>query len=128
MENGLRECVADLKHDLGKYVAWRTANFDDDAWTGALTTEFVECLQADLLRTKGDLSAWDVWDRHRQAIPEPWPPELEAVDEAVAVLRAHEAMLRQPTEALAAARPVLRRAQQTIRHELRMLARRLANV
>lgn len=123
----LRELVAALKHDLAKYVAWRTANYPDDAWDGALQPDFVQSLQADILRTKGDLSAWQVWDEASAALGQPLPhPELEAVAAAVDVLRGHETALRSGNQALADARAAIRDAQTTIRSQLRDLHRTLA--
>lgn len=123
----LRELVADLKHDLAKYVAWRSANYGDDAWKGPLTDDFAAALQDDVLRTKGDLSAWQVWDVARSGLGDPLPhPQLREVDAAVALLKAHETALRAGGEALAAVRAEIRGAQQTIRSQLRDLHRTLA--
>ncbi|MCA9651924.1 MAG: hypothetical protein H6712_28540 [Myxococcales bacterium] len=125
------ELAAALKHDLGKYVAWQSANFDDQAWEGPLPPALAEALRADLLRTRsraeGDQAAWEVWEAHVHDLPRPLPePELRTVDGAVAVLHEHEQALRHgPAEALAAARPAIRAAQQTIRGALRDLHRRL---
>ena len=123
----LRERVAALKHDLAKYVAWRTANFGDDAWRGPMPDDFAQALRDDLLRTKGELTAWQVWDEAVAALGDPLPhPELVAVAGAVGVLRAHETALRGEAQALAAARDEIRDAQQTILSQLRDLHRRLA--
>lgn len=123
----LRELIADLKHDLAKYVAWRSANYGDEAWEGPLTDEFAAALQEDVLRTKGELSAWQVWDAARPGLGDPLPhPQLRSVDEAVALLRSHETALRGGGEALAAVRGAIRGAQQTIRSQLRELHRTLA--
>lgn len=123
----LRELIADLKHDLAKYVAWRSANYGDEAWEGPLTDEFAAALQEDVLRTKGDLSAWQVWDAARPSLGDPLPhPQLRRVHEAVALLRSHETALRGGGEALAAVRGAIRGAQQTIRSQLRELHRTLA--
>lgn len=123
----LRELVAALKHDLAKYVAWRSANYPDDAWEGPLQDDFVASLQDDVLRTKGDLSAWQVWDEAAGSLGEPLPhPELEAVAAAVDVLRGHETALRGGNQALAEARASIRDAQMAIRSQLRDLHRKLA--
>lgn len=123
----LRELVAALKHDLAKYVAWRSANYPDDAWEGALQDDFAASLQDDVLRTKGDLSAWQVWDAAAAELGEPLPhAELEAVAAAVDVLRGHEQALRAGNQPLADARPSIREAQMTIRSQLRDLHRKLA--
>ena len=123
----LRELVAALKHDLAKYVAWRSANYPDDAWEGALQDDFVASLQDDVLRTKGDLSAWQVWDAAAAELGEPLPhPELEAVAAAVDVLRSHEQALRAGNQPLADVRGSIREAQMAIRSQLRDLHRKLA--
>jgi hypothetical protein len=123
----LRELVAALKHDLAKYVAWRSANYGDDAWEGALQDDFVQSLQDDVLRTKGDLSAWQVWDAAASELGTPLPhPELEAVAAAVDTLRTHESALRAGNQPLADARASIRAAQSTIRSQLRALHRKLA--
>ena len=123
----LRELVAALKHDLAKYVAWRSANFGDDAWSGPMPEDFAQALRDDVLRTKGSLTAWQVWDEAAAALGDPLPhPELRAVAQAVDVLRGHETALRGQNQALAAARGDIRDAQQTIRSQLRDLHRRLA--
>ncbi|MGH1346138.1 MAG: hypothetical protein ACRBN8_31525 [Nannocystales bacterium] len=123
----LRELVADLKHDLAKYVAWRSANYGDDAWEGPLTDEFAAALQDDVLRTKGNLSAWQVWDAARPGLGDPLPyPHLREIDEAVELLRSHETALRAGGEPLAAIRGTVREAQQSIRSQLRELHRTLA--
>jgi hypothetical protein len=122
----MRERVAALKHDLAKYVAWRSANFDDAAWSGPLTDDFAQALQADVLRTRGDDPAWVVWQRWAAELPAPsGEPELVAVAEAVAELEALEPALRAGGDALARARPTIRAAQQRIRSELAGLHRRL---
>jgi hypothetical protein len=127
----MQERAAALKHDLGKYVAWRSANFDDAAWTGPLDDALIEALQADLLRTRersdGDQAAWEVWAAHTRDLPQPLPePELRAVAAAVAILHAHEPALRAADRsALAGARPAIRGAQAEIRAALRDLHRRL---
>ncbi|MCR9160103.1 MAG: hypothetical protein ACE37F_37730 [Nannocystaceae bacterium] len=126
-EVDLRELVAALKHDLAKYVAWRSANYPEDAWRGPLQDDFAASLQADVLRTKGDLSAWQVWDEAAAQLGEPLPhAELEEVAAAVDVLRGHEEALRAGNRALADARGSIRQAQSTIRSQLRDLHRRLA--
>jgi len=123
----LRELVADLKHDLAKYVAWRSANYGDDAWEGPMTDDFAAALQDDVLRTQGDLSAWQVWDAARPGLGDPLPyPQLREVHDAVALLQTLETALRSGGEALAAVRPEIRGAQQTIRSQLRDLHRTLA--
>lgn len=123
----LREFVAALKHDLAKYVAWRSANYPDDAWEGALQDDFAASLQDDVLRTKGDLSAWRVWDDAVAGLGRPLPhAELESVAAAVDVLRGHEDALRAGNQALADARSSIREAQMAIRSQLRDLHRRLS--
>jgi hypothetical protein len=126
------EQVAALKHDLGKYVAWMSANLGDDHWHGPLRDELVEALRRDLLRTRsgGDgtvETAWELWTRFAADWPRPLPaPELVEVEAAVDLLRAHGPALAQgDRDAIAAARPQIRAAQQTIRSELQKLHRRL---
>jgi hypothetical protein len=128
----LRECVAALKHDLGKYVAWRSVNLPEEAWTGPPDDALVDALCADVLATRrtaaGDEAAWDVFANHTCALPRPWPaPELAAVERAVEALRTCEPALRErDRDRLADLRGVIRGAQGTIRAELAALHRRLA--
>lgn len=124
--------VAVLKHDLGKYVAWMSANLDDGYWTGPVRDELIDALSRDLLRTRTPQEgppepAWAVWDRLSAGLPTPWTaPELARVHEAVAVLRGAEPALRaRDRVALAAVRGDLRAAQRTIRTALQQLHRRL---
>lgn len=126
-----RERAAALKHDLGKYVAWRSANLPDDAWRGTPGVELLEALRADLLHTRsgpeGSEAAWSIFARLAEGWPQPWPAELEAVEQAIASLRSHEdALARGDAAALAPALASIRTAQQTIRAELATLVRRLA--
>lgn len=127
----MQERAAALKHDLGKYVAWRSANFEDAAWSGPLDDALMQALCDDLLRTRqrpgGDQAAWEVWSALTSDLPQPLrEPELDTVAAAVAVLRDHEAALRAADRAaLAVARPAIRKAQADIRNALRDLHRRL---
>jgi hypothetical protein len=123
----LRDLVAALKHDLAKYVAWQSANYDEAAWTGPLGDDLLRSLGADILRTKGEQPAWSVWDDFVVAVGrDSGLTELDAVRDAVDVLREVGSALRsEDREAVARARPAIRRAQQTIRSELRDLHRRL---
>ena len=126
-----RELAAALKHDLGKYVAWRSANLPEAAWQGTASMATLEALRADLLHTRtaptGDESAWVVFERHVSGWPQPWPAELVAVERALAVLRAHAPALQGGDIAsVSAALAELRAAQLTIRSELAALVRRLA--
>lgn len=133
-DSRLRELVAALKHDLAKYVAWRSANFGGEAWNGELSEEFADALQSDVLRTRGEEPAWVVWaqfverwtEQSMQAPPAQAHPELRAVEAAVGQLKAVEPALRLGRGAeLAAARTTIQTAQQAIRSELRTLHRRL---
>lgn len=120
------ELVAALKHDLAKYVAWRSANFDDAAWSGPLSQELLDALRADIVTTRGEHSAWEVWDAFAAAIGSWWPSELDAVKQAVEVLRKVGPDLRDNNlDAVASARSQIRDAQQVIRSQLRDLHRRL---
>lgn len=126
----MRERAAALKHDLGKYVAWRSANLDEAAWTGPVTDELLEALRADVLRTRsgrgGNETAWDVWLRLTTDLPRPLQdPELAVVEAAVEQLREHEVALRQgDVAALVGGRSAIRAAQQRIRAALRDFHRR----
>lgn len=126
----LREWAAALKHDLGKYVAWRSANLPDAAWTGALDELTAQSIRADILATRegadGVEPAWSLFDRLTTRWPHPWPAELQAVAAAVAVLRDLSAVLGDNDRAaLASARSSIHAAQSTIRAELAALHRRL---
>jgi hypothetical protein len=126
-----RERIAALKHDLGKYVAWRSVNLPEDAWTGAPGEPLVDALVADVLSTMtrgdGSVAAWEVFDAHMSDVARPWPaPELARVDEAVRRLEAcAPALARRDLPAIAECRAVIRDAQATIRRELAALHRRL---
>lgn len=128
--DSLLERVAALKHDLGKYVAWRSANLDDEAWATA-DEELVAALRSDILETRrkdtGTEAAWEVWSRLTEDLPRPLEPdELRRVEQAVGVLREHEPALRNGDRAtLGGAAPELRAAQREIRESLRDLQRRL---
>lgn len=128
----LIERVAALKHDLGKYVAWTSANLDEGVWTGPVRVELVDALRADLLETRKSGSrrdtAWEVWSAHRAGLPAPLEPELEAVAAAVAVLERVGPTLRESSElpeSIASERANIRAAQHEIRNRLRDLHRRL---
>lgn len=128
----LRERVAALKHDLGKYVAWTSANLDEEAWEGPVDDGFVDALVGDLLQTRkregGAETAWDVWERLAGDMSRPLDvPELSEVDEAVAQLRKAEQPLRaRDADAIARLRGPIREAQGRIRSALSTLHRRLA--
>lgn len=140
----LLEQVAALKHDLGKYVAWTSANLDDALWEGPVAdppgdpgdagedplAQLIAALRADLLETRkqGERceTAWEVWRAYASELPQPLEPELEAVAEAVAALERVGPALRQgDRQVLAHERPSIRAAQQVIRLQLRELHRRL---
>lgn len=128
--DALIERVGAIKHDLGKYVAWTSANLDEGVWAGPLRDELLDALRADLLDTRKladrSESAWAVWAGHRVALPDPLEPELELVAAAVARLEQLEPALRErDRETIAAARPIIRAAQQDIRKALLDLHRRL---
>lgn len=128
----LAEQVAALKHDLGKYVAWMSANLGDELWRPPVRDELLAALQRDLLRTRTDAAgapetAWEVWSRFAAGRSDlPPEPELREVAAAVATLHAAEPALREGDRAALA--PVLgdiRAAQQAIRAALQQLHRRL---
>jgi hypothetical protein len=126
----LLERVAALKHDLGKYVAWTSANLEESLWHGPVADELIAALRADLLETRkhGERreTAWEVWQAHRDELPRPLEPELEAVASAVARLeRVGSALARGDRETIAGERETIRAAQQDIRLQLRNLHRRL---
>lgn len=122
-----RERAAALKHDLGKYIAWRSANLPESAWQRPLDDATRESLQADILRTRSangvDEPAWALFERLSQQWPQPWPDELVKVERAVAMLRAHADAL---ANGGALPHAELHRAQLEIRSELAALVRRLA--
>jgi hypothetical protein len=126
----LLEQVAALKHDLGKYVAWTSANLDEALWVGPVGDELIAALRADLLETRrhGEACepAWEVWRSHESALPRPLEPELAAVRGAVATLeQVGTALAHADREAIARERGNIRAAQQDIRQQLRALHRRL---
>jgi hypothetical protein len=128
----LRERVAALKHDLAKYVAWRSVNLADDAWRLPLGASAIESLQHDILETRtrrdgGVEAAWEVWDRLLAGVALPELPEVRRAAAAVELLRSAEGLLRSGDAAALSARVTeLRGAQTEIRAALRDLARRLA--
>ena len=130
-EDSLLERVAALKHDLGKYVAWQSANLDDAAWTGPVGETLVSALRSDVLATKkgtdGDRSAWEVWDAHTEDLPRPLrSPELSRVEAAVRVLQAAGPVLRDADRVgIATHRAAIRAAQLEIRAALSGLHRAL---
>ncbi len=125
------EAVAALKHDLGKYSSWISANLPDPAWTGTVTDALVDALQSDLLRTRtrpdgAPEAVWEVWERLGAPLAPFVEPELAAVAIAVGVLRSAEAPLRAGDRgALGPLRAPIRGAQQEIRASLLQLHRRL---
>jgi len=127
----LVEVVAALKHDLGKYVAWRSANMGENAWRAPCSRELIEALRSDILSTHSGMhaneAAWDIWARHTSGLPRPLElPELRAVELAVSQLRDAEPALRASDGAeLARRSDELRSALTTIRSELASLHRRL---
>jgi hypothetical protein len=127
----MRERAAALKHDLGKYVAWRSINLGEDVWTGPVTDELVDALRADLLATRsaGERRecAWEVWARLTADLPRPLDePELARVERAVEALRAFEPALRSGDhQSIEAGRLAIRDAQLEIREALRDFHRRM---
>jgi hypothetical protein len=133
------ELVADLKHDLAKAVAWRSANVAPEGWGPPLRDEALAALRADVLHTRrsgppgAEVSepAWEVWARLMAGRSRPWPAELDDVERAVGELSAAAPLLAVAThelpDAAALERTVaaIRAAQTTIRAQLRELHARL---
>ena len=125
--------ICALKHDLGKYVAWRSANLTEEEWRDA-GPEAQAAVRNDILRTKtlGDgteLSAWmvlrmslDAFSDHERTVAS---PELNLVCRNVEVLESLEgdivsgdAVVHQEIQTR------LRQAQAEIRNSLSALVRR----
>jgi len=128
----VRACVDGLRHDLGKYVAWISANLPDEAFGPPPSPEAVAALQADVLATRRDrsgrpLAAWEVYERWVAGIAdEDVRAALAPVTRAVDTLRAAgPALARGDGSALAAHIPAIRAAQRVIRAKLRALSRSL---
>lgn len=128
----LAQRVASLKHDLGKYCAWMSANLDDADWAPPISDRLIEALQRDLLatRTRRDGSeepAWEVWKRLAGDLDRPLDiDELAEVEKAVSVLAQAEPALREGNrDELEPQAADLRAAQQSIRQQLKVLARRI---
>ena len=84
-----------LKHDLGKYVAWRSANLSEEEWTAASDIA-TDSVRRDVLRTKttaaGEvLPAWEVLSSALKTFSPleraAASPELDRVCEQVGALR-----------------------------------------
>jgi hypothetical protein len=126
-----RERVAALKHDLGKYVAWTSANLDVKIWRMPVGDVLLDALAGDVLRTRprGDdyEAAWEVWERLTHDLDRPLAePELADVEAAVAVLKdAAHSLRARDAKGVAARREQIRAAQHAIRTRLQHLHRRL---
>ncbi len=127
------ERASALKHDLGKYVAWISSNFPDEAWAAPLDEELLAALRSDVLETRKPHhgppeAAWDVWEKLTDGIPRPFvEPELRAVALAVTQLRRAEQPLRSADrDGVSALSAEVRAAQHEIRAQLRAYHRRLA--
>lgn len=131
-EKTIIEIVAALKHDLGKYVAWRSANFHEQAWQEPADPSLVDALVYDIFYTRkkgADAfeSAWEIWDRLSKPLERPflWT-ELHLVESAVDKLRAIEPFLQTKNlSKIVQLRFEIRAAQQTIRNQLRILHKNL---
>ena len=127
----LLERIAALKHDLGKSVAWTSANLEDSAWQTPPGSELMDALAGDLLctgtRDGNPEPAWEVWARLTGDLGRPLPaPELEDVEHAVATLRgAGDALRERDPHALGALLGQIREAQAIVRTSLQALHRRL---
>jgi hypothetical protein len=121
--------AAALKHDLAKYVAWRSANLPDEAWTGPLSEDWLGAVRSDLLATRTregrPESATEVWTRLGIPLLEEAPsPELERIESAMRVVSQAESALRaDDRDEIAALRANLREAQHTIREACAALVR-----
>lgn len=121
--------AAALKHDLAKYVAWRSANLPEEAWTGPLTEDWLGAVRSDLLTTRTregrPESASEVWARLGTPLrEEASSPELETIESAMRVVtRAELALRADDRHELAALRTDLREAQRSIREACAALVR-----
>ncbi len=134
---GFSERVAALKHDLGKYVAWMSANLDDATWGDPDSELLTNALQRDLLRTRTRVdgspeAAWEVWARLAGDLPKRLPAALQEhaaalgrVASAVETLKRHELAVRAGGAAVLPHTESIRGAQRMIRAELRSLHRAL---
>ncbi len=128
----VRARVDGLRHDLGKYVAWISANLPDEAFGPPPSDEAVAALRADVLATRRDrsgrpLAAWEVYERWVTGLgDERVLAALAPVARAVDTLRAAgPALAGEDEAALAAHIPAIRAAQRVIRTKLRALSRSL---
>ena len=131
----LREHVGRLRHDLGKYVAFFSANLPPEAFGPPPSAEAVEALRRDVLATRTGAdgrprTAWQVFDAWVAECGT--PPALAAglaeVAAAVDVLRASEPALRSgDPRALGPHVAGILAAQRRIRAALRELSRSLAH-
>ena len=122
-----------LKHDLGKYVAWRSANFSSEEWQRGGAQVFAS-VREDILHTRkcadgSSMPAWAVFDAAESQMSErdrvTAAPELAQVRGRVRWLEsvrddiADDAKLGDP-----AFRDAIAAAQQEIRAELARLVAR----
>jgi hypothetical protein len=128
----MRERVAALKHDLGKYVAWTSANLEESDWSDPPGEDLLDALRRDVLATRTREGkpepAWRVWERLTVDLDGLSSiPELVDVERAVAVLQqTGPALEAGDPDALTGQVQRIRDAQQEIRGRLRDLHRRLA--
>lgn len=122
-----------LKHDLGKYIAWQSANVEEEEWwTGS--ERLTASIQRDLLRTRTSRDgvpqpAWDVYDEWFCALTDEERTQAAPVLGRVAAqVRWMESIAAQISSGEALDDPAIRRrikdAQREIRDTLRDLVRR----
>jgi hypothetical protein len=75
--------AAKVKHDLGKGVAWWSANLEASDWSDSDGSRLREALVNDLLATRrvngaAVESVWEVWSGLLALSPSPWPPLANA--------------------------------------------------
>lgn len=132
LEANIRQ-VSALKHDLGKYIAWRSINFSDAAWQQEpFAEELMNALIQDILCTRTNSCgtfepAWVIWERLANQFQRPFLfAELTEVETAVHTLRVFAPLLMAKKVAeIFHVRFEIRNAQQLIRSRLQHLHKML---